>query len=84
MKIFLNIQLFQKRPSPKQLSEYSYETAKTKRFFVESAKSSLSFFLCGTFCLPFIVVTPASDECLDFGHLPAVIGVLVLVCVCFY
>ena len=54
MKIFLNIQLLQKRPSPKQLSEYSYETAKTKRFFVESAKSSLSFFLSEYlyFCRP--------------------------------
>ena len=51
--------------------------------FLSSQPKSLFFsLLCGTFCLSFIVVTPASDECLDFGHLPAVIGVLLSVCVC--
>ena len=70
-----------KRPSPKQLSEY-HETAKDKKFFVRQPKVLFSSFLCGTFACLFIAVTPASDECLDFGHPPAVIGILLRVCVC--
>ena len=69
-----------------------HETAKTKgqwyitkrilTVFVLSTKRSLypPFFVEPLACL-FIVVTPALYECLDFGHLPAVIGVL---CVCVF
>ena len=60
-----------------------YETAKQKRVFDESAKVPFLSLLCGTFCLSFIVVTPASDECLNFGHLPAVIAVP-RACVCIF
>ena len=60
-----------------------YETAKQKRVFDESAK--VPFLLSSLWnLLPvFIVVTPASDECLNFGHLPAVIAVP-RACVCIF
>ena len=75
MKIFLNIQLFQ-NDQVKNSFRIFVKIAKTKSFFVTNQKVLLSSFLRGTSCLLFVVVTPTLDECLDFGHLPAVIGVL--------
>ena len=46
MKIFLNIQLFQKRPSPKQLSEYFMKPRKTKDFALVSQKVLSPSSLC--------------------------------------
>ena len=71
-----------KRPSQKQFQNIC-EIAKTKSFFVSNQKVLLSSFLRGTSCLLFVVVTPASDECLNFGHLPAVI-VVPRACVCIF
>ena len=83
VNIFLKYSTVSKTTKSKTVIRIFYETAKDKRFPL-SAKRFFLLLLCATFCLPFIVVTPASDECLDFGHLPAVIVVLVQACVCFY
>ena len=70
-----------KRPSQKQFQNIC-ENREDKTFFVSDQRFFSLLFLRGTSCLLFVVITPTLDECLDFGHLPAVIGVLcVRVCV---
>ena len=81
MKVFLNIRLFQ-NDQVKNSFRIFVKIAKTKRFFVSNQRFFSLLFLRGTSCLLFVVITPTLDECLDFGYLPAVIGVLcVRVCV---
>ena len=60
-----------------------YETAKDKRFFALVSKKVLGSSSLWNLLPVFIVVTPASDECLNFGHLPAVIAVP-RACVCIF
>ena len=70
-----------KRPSQKQFQNIC-ENREDKTFLVSNQRFFSLLFLRGTSCLLFVVITPTLDECLDFGHLPAVIGVLcVRVCV---
>ena len=56
---------------------------KTKDFFALVSKKVLGSLSLWNLLPVFIVVTPASDECLNFGHLPAVIAVP-RACVCIF
>ena len=81
MNIFLKYSTVSKTTKSKTVIRMFYETAKHKRFLLLTAKRFLV--LLRTFACLFIVLTPALDECLDFGHPPAVI-VVSRACVCIF
>ena len=83
MNIFLKYSTVSKTTKSKTVIRIFYETAKHKRFRFCQPKGSFSFFFVRTFACLFIVLTPALDECLDFGHPPAVI-VVSRACVCIF